>query len=62
MNLAQRIHQAQRIKAKRKNLTLNKHHTARRTPASCSCWMCGNPRKWFGERTVQERRAMQGVE
>lgn len=22
--------------------------------ASCSCPMCGNPRKWFGERTRQE--------
>ncbi|WP_169980233.1 hypothetical protein [Tautonia rosea] len=25
--------------------------------ASCSCWMCGNPRRWLGERTLQERRA-----
>jgi hypothetical protein len=23
---------------------------------SCSCWMCGNPRKWDGEPTVQEIR------
>ena len=22
----------------------------------CSCWMCGNPRKWRGLPTVQERR------
>ncbi len=21
---------------------------------SCSCYMCGNPRKWFGERTRKE--------
>jgi hypothetical protein len=21
-----------------------------------SCWMCGNPRKYMGERTIQERR------
>ena len=62
MNRAQRIHHAQRIKSKRKKLVLNKHHTAYHTPASCSCPMCGNPRKWFGERTVQERRAMQEVE
>ncbi|TDN57110.1 hypothetical protein [Azoarcus indigens] len=27
-----------------------------RTPAPCSCWMCGNPRRW-GERTLAERRA-----
>ena len=24
--------------------------------ASCSCWMCGNPRRWFGELTMQEIR------
>lgn len=23
--------------------------------AVCSCWMCGNPRRHFGERTIQER-------
>jgi len=22
----------------------------------CSCWMCGNPRRWFGEMSLQERR------
>ena len=22
----------------------------------CSCAMCGNPRRWFGERSLQERR------
>lgn len=25
--------------------------------AVCSCPMCGNPRKWFGHITNQERRA-----
>ncbi|RUL89142.1 hypothetical protein [Tautonia sociabilis] len=25
--------------------------------ASCSCWMCGNPRRFLGEPTIQERRA-----
>ncbi len=29
------------------------------TPATCSCWMCGNDRKHFKHRTVQERRQMQ---
>lgn len=24
----------------------------------CSCWMCGNPRRHLGERSMQERRAM----
>ena len=23
---------------------------------SCSCPMCGNPRKWFGDKTLQEIR------
>lgn len=27
------------------------------TPTPCSCSMCGNPRKWFGESTIQERKA-----
>jgi len=27
------------------------------TPARCSCHMCGNPRKWFGQSTRQEKRA-----
>lgn len=30
-----------------------------KTPVPCSCCMCGNPRKYFGERTVQERRLEQ---
>ncbi len=25
------------------------------TPKPCSCWMCGNPRKYFGEKSRQER-------
>lgn len=29
------------------------------TRVPCSCWMCGNPRRYLGERTVQERRAWQ---
>lgn len=24
------------------------------TPVPCSCPMCGNPRKYFGQRTIQE--------
>ena len=28
-----------------------------RTPKVCSCFMCGNPRHFFGTPTVQERRA-----
>lgn len=32
------------------------------TPTPCSCWMCGNPRKYFGDRTIQELRAMQALD
>ena len=32
------------------------------TPTPCSCWMCGNPRRYFGEGTVQERRLLQEAE
>ena len=32
------------------------------TPHLCSGYCCGNPRKWFGQRTIQERRLMQQVE
>lgn len=35
---------------------------ALKTPAICSCPMCGNPRKWFGDATVQERRAWQKMD
>lgn len=31
------------------------------TAANCSCAMCGNPRKHFGERTRQELRLMQRI-
>lgn len=26
------------------------------TPANCSCYMCGNPRKFFNEITMQEKK------
>jgi len=32
-------------------------HRMVHTRAACSCYMCGNPRRQFGEKTVQERRA-----
>lgn len=31
------------------------------TRTCCSCYMCGNPRRHFGEKTIQELRAEQGV-
>lgn len=32
------------------------------TPTVCSCPMCGNPRKWFGDLSIPERRFWQGWE
>lgn len=26
------------------------------TRKPCSCWMCGNPRRYFNEKTMQEKR------
>ena len=28
------------------------------TPTPCSCWMCGNPRRYFNALTRQELRAI----
>lgn len=33
-----------------------------RTPRPCSCWMCGNPRRYSGEKTVKERRDLARLE
>lgn len=30
--------------------------------AVCSCDMCGNPRRHFGKRTLQERRVIESME
>lgn len=68
---AERIHHAKRLKTKRNQYCKRddgQPHTDRaagilyRTPARCSCFMCGNPRKYFGEPTLQERRQMQAGE
>ena len=57
---AQRRHDTERIKAKRS--AYNGHgKTVLQTPAVCSCWMCGNPRKWFKQPTIQERRMFQEI-
>lgn len=61
MNRAQIIHDTERLKVKRSKYS-GRGKTVLQTPAVCSCPMCGNQRKHFGERTVQERRAMQEVE
>jgi len=59
----ERIADRERLKAKRRfhwgqDLLLNdndKKHIVVDTPTPCSCWMCGNPRKYSGEKTKQER-------
>ena len=65
-NRAERRHHTERLKHNRRfyhgrdlgrePVQLGKAVT---TPANCSCAGCGNPRKFHGERTVQELRAMQ---
>ena len=32
------------------------------TRVPCSSYCCGNPRRWFGLKTIQERRAEQPEE
>jgi hypothetical protein len=32
------------------------------TPANCSCEMCGNPRKFFKQRTIQEKKQLEFME
>lgn len=32
------------------------------SPTLCSGPCCGNPRRWFGEKTIQERRHLQDAE
>lgn len=58
-----RSHKA-RLKERRKkyiNVTTSKNidvavGVISNTPAICSCWMCGNPRKFFSELTIQEKK------
>ena len=28
----------------------------------CSCWMCGNPRKYWKQETIQESRAREAID
>jgi len=64
--LDQRLHDDGRIRAKRaaQSSVIGIPTTAKRfhTATLCSCPMCGNPRKWFGQRTIQERRFMQDAQ
>lgn len=53
-----RRHEATRIKAKRAKYN-GKSAVMAETPKSCSCYMCGNPRKWFDKQTIQEQKMLQ---
>ena len=64
MKRALRRHHRERLKNKRKhhwgrNLTDEERAGAVDTPTPCSCYMCGNPRRYFNELTIQERRQFQ---
>lgn len=59
-NRAERLAHKQRVKAKRRDyFTVGTAHN-HETPAVCSCWMCGNPRKYADSKqaalTMQERK------
>jgi len=50
---------ADRLRMKAKCRRLYPHDKKARAAdylAVCSCAMCGNPRRYFGEKTIQERR------
>lgn len=66
MSRALRRHHTTRLKHARRHywgevlrLDARRLGMAIATPAACSCTMCGNPRKYFGERSLQERRFSQ---
>lgn len=63
MSIAERRHHDQRIKAKfYRTVKRDELRTPDRAGRfanhgkDCSCHMCGNPRRHFGERSIQERR------
>jgi len=59
MSLATRRHHISRLRAKRKHYWSGNNDdrllgALTSTPCPCSCWMCGNPRKNYGEKTLKE--------
>ena len=67
---SQNRHHAERVKNKRSRYQ-NAHTTGKQdvaigkvacTPAMCSCYMCGNPRKHFSELTHQEKKFVDKME
>lgn len=55
---SERRHHKERMKARARRLLPGRspEHLADNM-AKCSCPMCGNPRKWFGDPTIQEMKA-----
>jgi hypothetical protein len=58
---ALRRHHRARLMARRRHhfgrwLTAAEAARAVTTATPCSCWMCGNPRRYFGQPTLQEIR------
>lgn len=56
---ARRRRDLDRMKAKARRLYPDNRVPERHANhlAVCSCWMCGNPRRYWREATVQERRS-----
>lgn len=56
---ARRRRDLARMKAKARRIRPDQPRAAWRADylAVCSCWMCGNPRRWWRELTMQERRS-----
>lgn len=63
---AERRHHYERMKAKARRVECMRYMPrtddrtlgiAANTGKRCSCYMCGNPRRHFRERTMRERRA-----
>lgn len=57
---SRRIHDREVMKARAKRIHRDIPEWANKNYnhlASCSCVMCGNPRKYFHSRTLQERKA-----
>ncbi|MBO9357757.1 hypothetical protein GG851_27525 [Bordetella petrii] len=60
-SIAQRRAHVRRLKKARRihwgrELNAQELGKAVSTPTPCSCWMCGNPRKFLGQQTRQEIR------
>jgi hypothetical protein len=63
-NRSERRHHIERLKKNRKihwGRKLNKAELGLvvNTPTPCSCPACGNPRRHFGKKTIQERKVEQ---